>query len=196
MNKIEYIQELKKHLRRLPKDDFKKAIDYFEEYFADAGVENETRVIEDLGSPEFAARQIITNIAIQNTKEPAGDIRKGFNALWVSILAVCAAPIALPLAFAVIIVIAAFIFSILLLILCFILVGVLLILAGPLCIVAGFTVMAQSIPSFISCIGMGLTSAGMGLLLTYGMLRLSRAVLTGTTRFFGHFISKRRQRNE
>ena len=83
MNKADYMQSLKKQLRRLPREDFEKAIEYFEEYFSDAGIENEAQVIEDLGTPEFAAEQIITNIALKNTNAPVKDVKKGLNAVWV-----------------------------------------------------------------------------------------------------------------
>lgn len=41
MTKSEYMKKLSYSLRRLPKEDFNQAIDYFEEYFAEAGEENE-----------------------------------------------------------------------------------------------------------------------------------------------------------
>lgn len=195
MNKMEYMQALGKSLRRLPKEEFEKAIAYFEEYFADAGIENETQVIRDLGTPEFAAKQIITNIALKNTKEPAADMKKGLHNVWVGILALCAAPIALPLALAFVIVIAALIFSILLFLACFILMGAILVLGSPICIIAAFMMLPFNVPAFITCIGMGLLSAGLGTLLSYGMIKLSCRILTGTTRFFGHLISKRRKIN-
>ena len=56
MTKSEYMKKLSYSLRRLPKEDFNQAIDYFEEYFAEAGEENEQQAIEDLGSPEDAAK--------------------------------------------------------------------------------------------------------------------------------------------
>ena len=37
MTKSEYMKKLSYSLRRLPKEDFNQAIDYFEEYFAEAG---------------------------------------------------------------------------------------------------------------------------------------------------------------
>lgn len=48
MTKSEYMKKLSYSLRRLPKEDFNQAIDYFEEYFAEAGEENEQQAIEDL----------------------------------------------------------------------------------------------------------------------------------------------------
>ena len=43
MTKKEYMKKLAYQLRRLPKEDFDKAMDYFEEYFEDAGIENEQK---------------------------------------------------------------------------------------------------------------------------------------------------------
>ena len=56
MTKTEYMKLLSKKLRRLPKEDYNRAVEYFEEYFAEAGPENEQQAIRDLGSPEEAAR--------------------------------------------------------------------------------------------------------------------------------------------
>lgn len=195
-SKAEYMQSLRKQLRRLPKEDFERAIDYFEEYFSDAGAEEEAQVIENLGSPEFAAEQIITDIALKNTNAPVKDVKKGLNAVWVGILAVCAAPIALPFALALAMVIAVFVFCILLVIACFFSTGILLTLIGPLCIVAGLTVITANIPAFISCIGIGLASTGIGLMLTFGMVRFCQWFLTGMVQFFGRLIRKGDKKNE
>ena len=62
MTKSEYMKKLSYSLRKLPKEDFNQAIDYFEEYFAEAGEENEQQAIEDLGSPEDAAKELIMNL--------------------------------------------------------------------------------------------------------------------------------------
>lgn len=62
MNKTEYMKILSKKLRRLPKEDYARAIEYFEEYFEEAGPENEQQAIQDLGSPEEAARELSRRI--------------------------------------------------------------------------------------------------------------------------------------
>lgn len=98
MNKTEYMSALEKRLRILPKENYNEAMAYFEEYFEDAGPEREQQAIEDLGSPDTAAEQIITNMAIQKASVPQKGLRKNMNALWIGILAVCAVPIALPFA--------------------------------------------------------------------------------------------------
>lgn len=39
MTRQEYMEELKKYLKRLPQEDFDNAIEYFSEYFEEAGPE-------------------------------------------------------------------------------------------------------------------------------------------------------------
>ena len=98
MNRTEYMNALEKRLRILPGDSYREAMAYFQEYFDEAGPEREQQAIEDLGSPESAAEQIITNMAIDKTSVPHKGIRKNMNALWIGILAICAVPVALPFA--------------------------------------------------------------------------------------------------
>lgn len=75
MTKSEYMKKLSYSLRRLPKEDFNQAIDYFEEYFAEAGEENEQQAIEDLGSPEDAAKELIMNLAEKNMEQPPKTVK-------------------------------------------------------------------------------------------------------------------------
>ena len=70
MNRTEYMNALEKRLRILPGDSYREAMAYFKEYFDEAGPEREQQAIEDLGSPENAAEQIITNMAIDKTSVP------------------------------------------------------------------------------------------------------------------------------
>ena len=74
---------LEKRLRILPKENFNEAMDYFTEYFEDAGPEREQQAIQDLGSPDTAAEQIITNMAIHKASVPQKGLRRNMNALWI-----------------------------------------------------------------------------------------------------------------
>ena len=51
MKRDEYIAQLKKYLKRLPKKEYDSAIEYFTEYFDEAGPEREQEVIQELGQP-------------------------------------------------------------------------------------------------------------------------------------------------
>lgn len=58
MDKREFLNRLQMQLADLTNDERKEALEYYEEYFADAGEENEADVLISLGSPEQVAEQI------------------------------------------------------------------------------------------------------------------------------------------
>ncbi len=58
MNKEEFLQRLRNLLSGVPAAEAEEALEYYRDYFADAGPENEARVIEELGSPEKVAENI------------------------------------------------------------------------------------------------------------------------------------------
>ena len=58
MNRREYIERLEQLLLILPEEEREEALQYYSDYFDDAGVENEERVILELGSPEEVAAKI------------------------------------------------------------------------------------------------------------------------------------------
>ena len=66
-------------------------MDYFEEYFEDAGIENEQKAIEDLGAPEEAASALILDLAQENAVKPPKTMKRRFSALWIAILGTFAA---------------------------------------------------------------------------------------------------------
>ena len=51
MTRNEYMEQLKKYLKRLPKEDYDNAIEYFSEYFDEAGSENEQRSWKNWENP-------------------------------------------------------------------------------------------------------------------------------------------------
>lgn len=62
MTSQEYLNQLQKYLKKLPQSDYEDAMEYFTEYFADAGPENEQAVIEELGTPKIAAAELMMNL--------------------------------------------------------------------------------------------------------------------------------------
>lgn len=58
MNRREFLAELDRLLSCLPEDERREAVQYYADYFADAGEENEASVIRELGSPEKVAETI------------------------------------------------------------------------------------------------------------------------------------------
>lgn len=58
MNRKKFMHELERLLKDIPAGEREEAIQYYNDYFDDAGEENEARVIEELGSPAQVARTI------------------------------------------------------------------------------------------------------------------------------------------
>lgn len=58
MNKAEFMAELERLLQNIPESERVEALNYYEEYFSDAGVENEQKVIAELESPIKVADNI------------------------------------------------------------------------------------------------------------------------------------------
>ena len=62
MSKEEYLNQLHKYLRKLPKQDYDDAMDYFEEYFQETDEAGAQKLIKEMGTPKEAARELIANL--------------------------------------------------------------------------------------------------------------------------------------
>ena len=58
MNRVEFIEQLERLLSDIPKSDKLDALAYYNDYFDEAGAENEAQVIRELGSPDKVAATI------------------------------------------------------------------------------------------------------------------------------------------
>lgn len=98
MTKVEYLAKLDKYLRKLPKEDYQEAMDYFSEYFEEAGPENEAQVIAELGTPKEAARDTISRLLDEKIIDQEKTPKSRVSMVWLAILAILSAPVTLPLA--------------------------------------------------------------------------------------------------
>ena len=96
MTRTEYIAKLTKYLRKLPQKDYEEALEYFMEYFEEAGPENEAQVIAELGTPK-EAHEVISRLLDEKIIEDKSSLRNKTTILWIAILAVLASPVALPI---------------------------------------------------------------------------------------------------
>lgn len=163
MNREQYLQQLKKYLKKMPPEDYVDAMDYFTEYFDEAGPGNEQVVMETLGSPKQAANDVLSQLfeKQKNTTNPRWSAKQ----LWgVSLLAILAAPIGIPLAVTVI----ALLFSGILLLFSFILLLASLALAGFLIgvklVLRGIIASPFSYGGALILVGLGVLMIGIGLL--------------------------------
>ena len=188
MNREEYMKCLAQRLRRLPKEDFDKAMAYYEEYFDEAGPENELGAIEDLGTPEMAADEVIRGVALENAKEPPKSVKKGISAIWVGVLAVFAVPVAFPLALAAVLLILAVVFTIGVLIFSLVLTAFALAVSAIPCILVSIYLLFVSFADGVANLGVGFLGLGVGIWVMMGGIALGRWFMNRVTRLFGKLV--------
>lgn len=62
MNREKFLRQLEGLLADIPESERREAMEYYQNYFEDAGPENEARIIEELGSPQEVAASIKKNL--------------------------------------------------------------------------------------------------------------------------------------
>ena len=169
MEKQEYMAQLRALLTgRMAPAELERVTAYYEEYFDEAGPQGAQRVAEELGAPAELVQNIMGRNRGQGTPPPVRE-KRGIGGLWTAVLALCAAPIALPLLAAGLAVVACLAVAALCLVL-----GVCL--AGGACVAVGVYVGVHSFTLLFSggmstlmfYSGVGMLTAGIGLLLIAG----------------------------
>ena len=69
MSRTEFMNELRTLLQDIPEEEREEALQYYSDYFDDAGAENEEQVIRELGSPQKVAATIKDGLGGQNRTE-------------------------------------------------------------------------------------------------------------------------------
>ena len=165
MTRTEYIAKLTKYLRKLPQKDYEEALEYFMEYFEEAGPENEAQVIAELSTPKEAAHEVITRLLDEKIIEDKSSLRNKTTILWIAILAVLASPVALPI----LLFFLAMLMT-LLMIICAVIVTALaltfaLLISGVYTFFTSFSLLSVSLASTLFGVGLGLLMFGGALLL-------------------------------
>ena len=187
MNRADYMAALRRALSVLPEEERANALRYYEEYFDDAGPENETKAIEELGEPAKVAAQILADyreLTAVPHAQPMKEKRRwrGISPLLLIVLVLLAIPIGLPLVFGAGATVLGVLLAIVVTVLAVIF-AVLLILYGiPLALICGGAVIA-----LLSCtlwatpanalvtLGNGLAAFAAGILL--GLLSIKLSIL-------------------
>lgn len=162
MNREQFISELKSKLTGIPFDEATSAVAFYEEYFDEAGEQNEQTAIEELGSPGDVAAKIIGEFAFKGIEESPKSAKKSLSIIWLVILGIFASPIALPLAMVAVIVVFVIIIVIFSVAFAFGAAGFAVAIAGIVTVIAsGFFVFAST-SSTIFYLGAGLFTLALG----------------------------------
>lgn len=188
MNRQEYIRQLEAALARIDKEERESALEYYNEYFDEAGEDQEQAVIDSLGSPQKLASQIKAQCAMKRLEsQETPTVKKGLSAVWLVILGIFAAPVALPLAIAAAAVVLSLVVASICVLIAIILLTIALFAAGVITVVAGFLQMVASPATALFFVGAGIALIG-GTLLT-GVLAF------GVTAAFIRFLARALSRN-
>ena len=194
MDRKEWLRKLKSELHKLPKNEVEDALNYYNEYFDEAGPEHEEEILIELGSPTRVATQIKADYAVRQLDEESkvggSHFRLGRvgSVVAAAIAGILAAPIALPIAFVLI--------GILLAIVCCVGAGIIAliacavggVIAGLAIIISGFSVLISSGAGALVFFGVGLVLVGVCTLLGYAFIRLGSWLV----RALANAIRKRR----
>lgn len=79
MNREEFMTRLEILLAGISSEERKEALQYYRDYFEDAGKENEAKVIRELGSPEKVAATIKADLKYGNSAEAGEFTESGYR---------------------------------------------------------------------------------------------------------------------
>ncbi|MBK5070414.1 MULTISPECIES: DUF1700 domain-containing protein [Streptococcus] len=193
MTRTEYIAKLTKYLRKLPQQDYEEAIEYFMEYFEEAGPENEARVIAELGTPKEAAHEVISRLLEEKIVEDKSSLRNKTTILWIAILAVLASPVALPILLfflAMIMTLLMIIFAVLVTALAL---TFALLISGAYTFFTSFSLLSVSLASTLFGGGLGLLMFGGALLLLLISFEICKLIVKLITLLIKWLIKKGRK---
>lgn len=77
MNRREFILRLEQALQGMPAEERRRAVEYYENYFDEAGPENEQEVLRNLGAPEKVAADILGEYREVAQPSPEGKKQQG-----------------------------------------------------------------------------------------------------------------------
>jgi len=187
MNRAEFMSDLKFKLRRIPYEEVQNAIGFYEEYFDEAGVENEAQTIEALGSPADVASKIIGEYAVTSADAIEDNVKKKKNILLITVLAIFASPIAFPIA----IVILALIFSVGVIIFSFFIAGAAMLFAGVVTFFMGFWTFTDGFATGLYYLGASLLVFAMGAAITLGTVQLGKTTFLALQKWMGNMLIRR-----
>ncbi|WP_125588024.1 DUF1700 domain-containing protein [Companilactobacillus jidongensis] len=166
-----YIDELEVYLGQLDDDERKDVLEFYREFIIDADLNNSDKIINELGTPKHLARKVLTDYSIKMSEEDYQNVddgnipteqkaKKNVRMIWLIILGLFATPVAIPLAIALILLLAGIVATAVLGILSFVFLVALSVILGVGSIFVGVSVFMQSFATTLFYVGAGLLILG------------------------------------
>lgn len=215
MNRQEFLRQLESLLYSIPANERADALAYYNDYFDEAGVENEQNVIQELGSPQKVAQSIIENFrnsgyeqpyenttgkysqnAYQNYQHTEKKKLKTWQIVLLVILAIVGSPIWIGLAMGLFGALIGIIAGVFAAIVSLFGSGLGLVLGGiAVAVVGGLGVMVRPLES-VTCMGVGLLLTAIGILLTLLAVLITFAWLPKLIKIIVKWVKGLFHRNE
>ena len=179
MNKLTFMSELSRRLRRLPKEDYDDAMKYYAEYFLDAGVDDNQDVTQMVGTVDEVASRIIDEASEKHLEkvENEGGPKNNSKAIWYIILGIFAAPIAFPVAIALVSIVFAVFVTAIAVVGALLISGAAVVFSGVAVIIAAFW--TESMAQMLFILGAGLICISGGVMLCIAFYKLGEALIKG-----------------
>lgn len=192
MSRQMFFKKLIKQIESLPEEEKEDVLTYYNQYFDEAGSENEEKVIEELGTPEEVASKILEDFNLKNNDKIENVKNKGLPTWAIVLIAIFAVPIGIPLLIALLAVVFALAISIFAIIFSLFVTGFALILSSGLLFVISIVMAFIHFPTSLMLLGSSMVIIGVGTLLSVGTYQLSKLVILLIKKIF----SKRGDKNE
>ena len=176
MNRAEFMKKLNALLSDISPEEREEALQYYNDYFDDAGPEQEARILAELGSPEQVAWKIKAGLsgddsAPRPSNPPSGKKERNlWKLLAIILLCILLAPFVIPVGIGVLAVLLSVIIAVIATVAAILVSGIVIFIAGIFVIGVGL-VQLFTVPA------LGIATAGAGCLLTAFGILLSLALL-------------------
>lgn len=209
MNRIEFMNSLGEMLRELSIEERGAAIQFYNDYFEDAGVENEAYVVTELGSPEKVAATIkaglkgenelnseysetgykdtrldekdaLANRATENNEKKVEIPKKNIGLIILLVMAIVL--VGIPLMLPIIGVILAIIITIPIVFASLIVAAIAVMIGGVITFIVGLSQIITALPSALLLAGVGMLLFAIGMVLTVLLIKLTVITLVAMFR--------------
>lgn len=196
MNRHEFLSVLIGELRSIDPSELQNILQYYNEYFDDAGAENEAAVIAELGDPKALGAKLRASSAVRFLEEKPTKSGKSMKAVWIAILSIFAAPIALPIAIAIAAVAFSLFIVIISLFITFFAMGITFGAGALLGFLASIVALVDTPAASISFLGVGLLMTGFCLLTIIPTAKLTAYFFKSLALLINKGLVKKHSRND
>jgi uncharacterized membrane protein len=192
LNQTEYLNQLNRYLKKLPKSDYENAMDYFTEYFEEAG---EQRAIEELGTPKEAAAEILNNLLKQTARNDQSKKINGHSfkrTALISYMSILTLPYGLPATIGMIFLIIAVTLIISCIVLAALICSMMLLWLGAKYLLRGIIALPHSRSGAFILAGTGILGIGLWLLISLCIIWLYQRTIHKGIQILQKFIKGKR----